>query len=95
MNANELQHPYHFQNLLLANPMNAYIFTVINNLLPNGPPGWKSAKCSGFKSRSFINATAKASPITKVAVVEEVGANLMDKLLAQHVHSNEKGVFLS
>ena len=46
-----------------------------NNLLPKLPPGCDNAKSSAVKPRAFNNATARASPITNVAVVLEVGAN--------------------
>ncbi|MCY1235771.1 hypothetical protein D9M72_484000 [compost metagenome] len=52
-------------------------FTRSKSFLPNAPPGWYLAKSSLLKSRSSINATAKASPMTSCAVVLFVGARFI------------------
>ena len=49
---------------------------VVNKRFPNSPPGWNCAKSCGLKLRTRISAIAKASPMTRAAVVELVGARL-------------------
>src|SRR5471032_946587 len=41
---------------------------------PSAPPGCENAKSSAVKPRASSSATANASPMTRAAVVEEVGA---------------------
>ena len=47
---------------------------VVSRRLPNVPPGWNRAKSLAWKWRISMRAQANASPIAKVAVVDEVGA---------------------
>ena len=47
--------------------------TRVRSLRPRLPPGRKRAKSSGWKFRSMERATASASPITRVQVVELFG----------------------
>ena len=58
----------------VASPACITSSNVSNKRLPKLPPGCESAKSSAVKPRVSSNATAIASPITKVAVVLAVGA---------------------
>ena len=48
--------------------------TEVRRALPRAPPGWNLAKSFSVKPRASSKAIARASPITKAAVDEEVGA---------------------
>ena len=50
-------------------------FTFTNKRRPSFPPGWDNAKSLWVKPRASSNAIAMASPITRVAVVLDVGAS--------------------
>src|SRR5690606_1975176 len=43
---------------------------------PSAPPGWEKAKSSAVKPRASSSAMANASPSTRLAVVDDVGARL-------------------
>ncbi len=47
---------------------------VVSSRLPSSPPGWNCAKSFGWKFLTCISATARASPMARVAVVLLVGA---------------------
>ena len=48
--------------------------TLSSRRRPRAPPGWEKAKSSAVKPRASSRAIARASPSTRLAVVEEVGA---------------------
>ena len=50
--------------------------TWVRSFRPKLPPGWNTAKSEGLKSLALIKATASASPMPMVAMVEVVGARL-------------------
>ena len=59
-----------------ASPVRMTSRTCVRSLLPKAPPGWLRAKSSLVKPLACMQATARASPMASVAVVEDVGAKL-------------------
>ena len=49
-------------------------FALVSKRRPRVPPGWNCAKSDALNPLATIKAQAKASPIARAAVVEEVGA---------------------
>ena len=58
-----------------SSPLCITSLTFNSNLRPKAPPGWDIAKSSRVKPLACSSAMAMASPITKVAVVLDVGAS--------------------
>ena len=58
----------------VASPLRMTSLTWVRRRRPSAPPGWERAKSSGPNPLASKQATARASPIASVAVVEDVGA---------------------